>query len=131
MWGFIISTIKRVVEKLKVGIDCVEISRFSKEKITNTKFLKKIFTDKEIQYCKKKANSSQHFAARFACKEAIIKAISSYDIKIPYNKIEIINDSKGLPNAIILDMKEKKFEVEISLTHSNIIASAVAIITKI
>lgn len=58
-----------------IGIDIVEIKRV--EKLINhygDKFLGRTFTKKEIQYCKDKPNPAQHYAGRFAVKEAIIKA---------------------------------------------------------
>ena len=114
--------------KLEVGIDCVDIARFDEGALSNRKFLERIFTKDEIQYCEERAKHSQHFAARFAGKEAIVKALSNYDIKIPANQIEILNNHKGVPFVRILNEKCKDFEIKISLSHSNKIAMAVAIV---
>ena len=113
---------------LEVGIDCVDIARFDEEAISNRKFLEKIFSKDEIQYCKGRAKPSQHFAARFAGKEAIIKALCHHDIKIPANQIEILNNRDGIPFVRILNEKCKDFEIKISLSHSDEIAMVVAIV---
>lgn len=83
--------------QIKTGIDIIEVDRIE-ESINSLgeKFLKRVFTDYEIKYCNSKNNMKyQHFAARFAAKEAIFKAISSsfeskYDIT--WTDIEIKND---------------------------------------
>ncbi len=84
---------------IRTGIDIIEVNRI-KESINSLgqKFLKRVFTDYEIKYCNSKNNMKyQHFAARFAGKEAIFKAISSslkskYDIT--WTDIEIKNDEE-------------------------------------
>lgn len=59
-----------------IGIDIVEIKRVRKLIAQyGNKFLKRTFTPQEIEYCKKKAQPAQHYAARFAAKEALIKAV--------------------------------------------------------
>lgn len=83
--------------EIKTGIDIIEVNRIE-ESINSLgeKFLKRVFTDYEIEYCNSKRNMKyQHFAARFAAKEAVFKAISSnlkskYEIK--WTDIEIRND---------------------------------------
>ena len=114
---------------MEIGIDCVDIRRFDAV-LSNKSFLNRTFTKKEIQYCQKKAKPSQHFAVRFAGKEAVIKAFSHYDINIPLNQIEILNDHKGIPFVRILNEKCKDFDIKISLSHSITCAMAVAIISK-
>lgn len=83
--------------QIRTGIDIIEVSRIEESiKSLGEKFLKRVFTDYEIKYCNSKNNMKyQHFAARFAAKEAIFKAISDslkskYDIT--WIDIEIRND---------------------------------------
>jgi holo-[acyl-carrier protein] synthase len=78
----------------------------------------------------KKAKPSQHFSARFAGKEAIIKALSNYDIFIPHNQIEIVHTKNGIPHVNLLHEEGDQFEIKISLSHSNEIAFAFSIISK-
>ena len=64
--------------KISCGTDIIEIKRI-KESIEDLgiKFLERVYTEKEIEYCESKKNQKyQHYAARFAAKEAIFKAIS-------------------------------------------------------
>ncbi len=95
MYDFNISYIS--IMQIKTGIDIIEVDRIEKSiNSLGEKFLKRVFTDYEIKYCNSKNNMKyQHFAARFAAKEAVFKAISSslrskYDIK--WTDIEIRND---------------------------------------
>ncbi|UCE38199.1 MAG: holo-ACP synthase [Thermoplasmata archaeon] len=115
---------------MEIGVDCVNIDRFEKENLSSEALLKKIFTEKEILYCEKKTKSSQHYAVRFAGKEAVMKALNQYNIKIPTNKIEILNNEKGIPYVRILDNNLNDLDVKISLSHSKDIAIAMAIIYK-
>ncbi len=98
----------------KIGIDLEEVGRFRKMPYQgNVSFYKKIFTDREIKYCLAKSNPYQHFAARFAAKEATAKAIgkSVYEAK----NIEVVNDKNGKPE---LKIKGVKGRALVSLTHS-------------
>lgn len=115
---------------MEVGIDCIDISRFDKDACSNKKFLTKIFTKNEISYCQSKAKAAQHFAVRFAGKEALIKALSSYNVKIPLNQIEILNNGKGIPHVRILDDKFNYFNIKLSLSHSNKVAIAVVLVSE-
>ena len=117
-------------EDIAIGVDCVDIARFS-DIINDEKLLHKIFTAREIEYCKGKKPFSQHFAARFAGKEAVIKALSHYNIRISLNQIEISNNKNGSPFVKILNDEYESFEIKISLSHSKEIAMAmVAVIDK-
>ena len=81
------------------GIDIVEISRFRKAKRKWGKsFINKIFTANEIDYSKKRRFQDQHFAARFAAKEAVLKAFGDKLASIHnWQDIEILNDKTGKP----------------------------------
>ena len=93
--------------KIKCGTDIVEISRI-KESIETLgeKFINKIYTEDEIKYCESKGKQKyQHYAARFAAKEAAFKAISEklkdkYDLC--WKDYETINDKTGKPKINIL-----------------------------
>ncbi len=61
-----------MIEKLSIGIDIVDINRFKKlDYKKNSKFYKKIFAKSEIDYCLKYRNFAEHFAGKFAVKEAV------------------------------------------------------------
>jgi holo-[acyl-carrier protein] synthase len=114
---------------MEVGVDCIEIKRFLQfEK--DDHFLSKIFTKKEIDYCQGNKKSCQHYAARFAGKEAVIKAISHYGIQLLPNQIEILNDATGIPFVTINAEHCNQYKLKISLSHSDEIALAFVIIEE-
>ena len=109
--------------KVKCGIDIIEISRIQ-ESIENLgdKFLNKIYTEKEIDYCESKGKSKyEHYAARFAVKEAAFKAVSEEvedKYTVSWKDIETMNNEKGRPIVKILFLKDNKVEnVDVSISH--------------
>ena len=80
------------------------------------------FTDKEIEYCESRKNQKyQHYAARFAAKEATFKAVSG-QIDDKYNvcwkDFEVTNDEKGRPSIKLVGIDEKSIEnIDISISH--------------
>ena len=109
--------------EVKCGVDIIEISRI-KDSIENLgdKFLNKIYTKKEIDYCESKGKSKfEHYAARFAVKEAAFKAVSEEvkdKFKISWKDIETINDENGRPKTEILFVKDNKIEnIDVSISH--------------
>lgn len=109
--------------KVKCGIDIIEISRI-KESIESLgqRFLNKIYTDKEIEYCESKGRAKyEHYAARFAVKEAAFKAVSE-EVKdkysISWKDIETLNDENGRPRTEILFLSNKRLEnIDVSISH--------------
>ena len=96
--------------KVKCGVDIIEISRV-KESIENLgeNFLNRVYTKKEIEYCEGRGKSKyEHYAARFAVKEAAFKAVSE-EVKdkfaISWKDVETINDDQGRPKVEILFLK--------------------------
>lgn len=96
----------------------------------NKRFLKRIFTHEEIRYCQGKKNSAQHFAVRFAAKEAVWKALSSRAgvTGIAHKEISVQRTAQGQP-LVKLSRRLKKFEksIALSLSHTKEYAVAVAI----
>lgn len=123
--------------KVKCGTDIIEISRI-KESIEDLgeHFLKRVFTDKEIEFCEsKKAQKYEHYAARFAAKEAAFKAISwilNYKYSVTWKDFEVENDKNGRPILNIYNMDLKSIEsIDISLSHcKNYAVANVVILTK-
>ena len=121
--------------KVNVGNDIIEVDRI-KDSIESLgeKLLKRVYTDNEIKYCEGKSNMKyQHYAARFAAKEAVFKAISpllSDKFKIGWKNIEVLNDANGRPYINLLSTDVKPLEINISLSHIKeyAIATAVAVI---
>ena len=109
--------------KISCGVDIIESDRV-KESIEQLgdKFLNRVFTDKEIEYCESRKNQKyQHYAARFAAKEAAFKAVSG-QIDDKYNvcwkDFEVTNDEKGRPSIKLVGIDEKSIEnIDISISH--------------
>ena len=103
-----------------IGTDIIEISRFTIDLLQNDNFMDRYFTKMEQEYCQGASNPAEHFAARFAGKEAAIKALSGIRKTLPFNKIEIINDENGRPNLILYtdDPEILALKKDISLSHS-------------
>lgn len=108
---------------MKIGIDIEEIKRFSKN-IKNKSFLSRIFSKEEIEYCLSKKNSVQHFAVRFAGKEAVWKALDNS--KITITDISFKNSITGKPLVYIKNKIKKDMEVSFSHNKTTVVAVAVA-----
>ena len=108
--------------KINCGTDIIEVCRI-KESIERKgdNFLNKIYTEKEIEYCNSKNNMKyQHFAARFAAKEAIFKAISNTlkdKYEITWKDVEILNDENGRPYVHFLNNDYNIKQIDISISH--------------
>lgn len=116
-----------------LGIDIVENARISKsiEKFGD-RFLKRIYTEQEREYCFSQKNPIPCLAARWAVKEAVIKAFfQTFGIVLKFKQIEVLGE-KGLPARVIILGKESKFLKEngkaivISLAHEKNYSVAVA-----
>lgn len=120
------------------GIDIVEVFRM-RDAINKwgMNFLTKVFTDKEIRYSNSKRFAPQHFAARFAAKEAVVKAFGvARRFPLNWTDIEIFNDREGKPviafnnDALKLKKQKKVDEVVVSMSHSKNYAVASVILLK-
>ena len=115
--------------KIACGTDIIEIERIknSIERI-GKKFLNTIFTDKEIEYCESHQNNKyQHYAARFAAKEAVYKALNKVSNvgHVNWKDYEIINNVYGKPEIIILDESIESMDISISHCKEYAIANVV------
>jgi holo-[acyl-carrier protein] synthase len=113
------------------GIDIIEIKRLKKAiRKWGNSFLHRVFSDEEIKYAKKRRFPYEHLAARFAAKEAVLKAIGDNN-QIGWHDIKIFNDRHGRPICTLSNKKDKnKTEILISISHTKEYAVASAIITK-
>jgi holo-[acyl-carrier protein] synthase len=118
------------------GIDLVSVSRLA-EKTKDRAFVEKIFSADEITYCESSTKKEQHYAARFAAKEAFLKAIGkgltmSYDLK----NIEVKKTESESPVILlhgefaVMRSKESWNSIHVSLSHEGDNAIAIIIIEK-
>jgi holo-[acyl-carrier protein] synthase len=120
-----------------VGIDMIEVERVATNIGKDAGFKELVFSQHEIAYCETKANKFEHYAARFAAKEAFFKAMGTgWMSGTAFNEIEIINDESGKPeihllgNSAIAINKSGAIKISVSLSHLKTFASAVVIIEK-
>ena len=118
------------MQKIKCGTDIVEIERIEKSiSRTNGKFIEEIYTQKEIEYCESKKNAKyQHYAARFAAKEAIFKAISDFltnKYQISWQNVQILNNEQGRPYIEFIGVEFNQIKsIDISISHCKQYATA-------
>jgi holo-[acyl-carrier protein] synthase len=111
-----------------VGIDIIEVDRIARLAGKSARFLERIFTPREIEYCSKKKNKHQNFAARFAAKEAFFKALGR---RVGWKDVELINRPSGQPDLEIKAGIPQPFEqVYVSVSHLVAYAIAVVILEK-
>ncbi len=120
-----------------IGIDIAEVDRIEKLAEKHEQFLTRVYTEREIGYCNKKRNKYQHFAARFAAKESVLKALGvGWSQEIKWTDIETVNESSGRPRintygAVKRFVEQKGVkEILISLTHTSRYAIASAQLVK-
>ena len=116
-----------------IGVDIIEIKRIqSSIEQFGDKFLSKIFTDSEIAYCRARKNPVQHFAARFAAKEAVSKALATgWAGEFEWKNVEVTNELSGKPNVLLHGSTATalaKSVVHLSLSHSDMSVVAFAVI---
>jgi holo-[acyl-carrier protein] synthase len=122
---------------LGVGTDIVEIERMRQAvNRWGEKFLRRIFSEREISYCYSKHDPYLHLSARFAAKEATVKALSgaSIDRHLHVGDVEVMNETSGKP-YIVLDGEIKEaigmLILHVTLSHERNYALATVIAEKL
>lgn len=115
--------------RVLTGCDIIEVERV-KEAMCTHGFKERVFTESEIEYCESKSGDIkyQHYAARFAAKEAVFKAISSGlkdKYSIGWKNVEILKGDDGRPKAELINVN-LDFEVSIDVSVSHIKEMAIA-----
>ena len=118
-----------------IGIDMIEVERM-KEKMERAEgFREMVFSETEIEYCERKKNKFEHYAARFAAKEAFYKAIGTGWLNgTAFNQIQVTNDEKGKPTITLIGETAGLYNtlsistIHVSLTHLQQNAAAFVII---
>ncbi len=121
--------------RILCGTDIIEIDRIRKSIEKNgDKFLNSVYTAKEIEYCEGRKNAKyNHYAGRFAAKEAIYKAISQLlpeKFGISWKDVQVVNDENGNPKIEFLNITFNQIKsTDISISHCQ--EYAVAMVTLI
>ena len=116
------------LQSISVGIDLIEINRITKTlERFGDRFLQRIYTESEILYCRRRA---PQLAARFAAKEAVMKALGTGARGVAWKEIEVTRKSSGQPQVKLHGKAAKIAEklnirnIAISLSHSREYATA-------
>lgn len=120
---------------LGLGTDLLELERFRESiKEHGDHLLNRLFTEKEISYCKKFKDSAPHFAGRFAAKEAIVKALGTgFGKAASFHDIEILNEESGKPMVFLSEKLKSALPsptILISISHSKLFVTATALWIK-
>ncbi len=118
------------------GIDIVDISRFERfVRENNEPLFKRVFTEREQAYCAARRRSAQHYALRFAAKEAFVKALGTgIDNGISWRDMEVVNDPSGKPDLVLAGRAAELFRehglsrIFLSLSHDGNYAIASVIL---
>ncbi len=115
-----------------IGVDVVDVARM-KSILTDqgAAFIDRVFTDTEITYCRAKQNPEQHFAARFAAKEAVSKAMQTgWSGIFRWKDVEVVNEPSGAPkillyHAVAASLEKSTIHLSFSHTENTVVALAV------
>lgn len=118
-----------------IGVDMEEVDRI-RESIERhgDRFIQRIFTQREIEYVEDRANRYERYAARFAAKEAAMKALGTgWSCGVSWRDSEVVNDADGRPYlhlhgraaAIAEDKGVRRHWISLSHTHRSVVAQVV------
>ena len=118
-----------------IGVDIVDIVRIHNlVEAEGERFLNRVFTQTEIDYCNAKARRDQHFAARFAAKEAVSKALATgWAGDFRWKDVEVTNDPTGQPRISLHGKLREHIgsaRIQISLSHADNHVVAMAVIEE-
>jgi holo-[acyl-carrier protein] synthase len=88
--------------RVRVGVDIVGVERVQRLAVENPDIVPTLFTDREIAYCSGKRRCYEHMAARFAGKEAVLKAFGTgLGQRMRWTDVEIVNEATGRPRVYL------------------------------
>ncbi|SMB89571.1 holo-[acyl-carrier-protein] synthase [Desulfonispora thiosulfatigenes DSM 11270] len=117
-----------------IGTDIIEIDRMKEALQTNLRLSERLFTSGELDYCQQKCNSFESFAARFAAKEAMTKALGTGFRNYNWTDIEVVKDDLGKPsinlkgNALMKAEELGVTHIHLSLSHGKDYATAMVVL---
>ena len=123
------------MEILGIGTDIIECPRIGKMIEQHGElFLRRVYTEREIRYCQSRKHAIEHFAGRWAAKEAILKALGTgWSKGISWTDIEIRNGLTGQPRVLVgggakeVARKKGVGDILISISHCRTYATAYAL----
>lgn len=120
------------------GVDILKNSRIDKMMARSPEAIKDIFSQAEIEYCQSRPHPSESFAARFAAKEALIKAIDAQVLEFDFTQLEVVRTSTGKPEFNITSqfalkklrtlMGTDNYKINLALSHEDEYAVAMVVV---
>ena len=118
-----------------LGSDLLDVARVEQKLREDSGLTQSLFTPLEIRYCEGKHHPARHYAARFAAKEALLKALGTgWRDGLSWREIEIQNDELGRPVMVLsgcveqLAREQGATRIHVSLTHTTAYAAASVIL---
>ena len=121
-----------------IGVDVVDIARVRKALArTGERFVRRVYTEAEAEYCRRHRDPNPHFAVRFAAKEALFKALGTgWAEGVQWRDVEVVRTRGGPPKLVLRGEAERHSlalgtrAVHCTLSHSEQTAVAVVILEK-
>jgi holo-[acyl-carrier protein] synthase len=123
-----------------IGVDMLEIERMERVMRRRPNFLRRVFTDAERAYCERSARPAEHYAARFAAREAVLKALGcGFGNGVGVKDVSVENDETGRPRAVLagraaeIAAEKGVREIALSISHTRgvAVANAVAVTDEV
>ena len=123
-----------------VGVDIVEIARMKRAMEKNPAFIRRAFTDDERAYCERSGRAAEHYAARFAAREAVLKALGTgFSRGIRPQDVSVARTDAGRPVAVLTgraaeiaaEQGVQEIALSLSFTREVAIANAVAVTEEV
>lgn len=120
-----------LLDALGLGVDLQEVSAFEDyADPRDARFYERVFSAAEREYCLASASPAEHFAGRFAAKEAVVKAMSRFH-SLSVEEVEIVREPSGRPSVRLALPAAAGFRAELSLSHTGTQAVAVCLLERI
>jgi holo-[acyl-carrier protein] synthase len=127
------------VAVLGIGLDACDIGRMRRaagDSATGRRFRARVFTDRERATCEARRDPAECFAARFAAKEAVMKALGADGIAFAFRDIEVLRAASGRPSVVLHGRVAERARnlgvdvIHLSLTHAAPLALASVVMEK-
>ena len=122
---------------LGIGTDIIKVERIQKSMEANPRFGEKLFTPAETAYCEARASKYQSFAARFAAKEAMMKALGTgWNEQVHWLNIEVLREGDDAPKVVLHNETRVFAEklgvrvIHLSISHEKDHATAFVVLEK-
>jgi holo-[acyl-carrier protein] synthase len=121
------------VDLIGIGVDLVEVDRIRRTLARTPALVERLFTDAERAYCERRRDPTERFAARFAAKEAVMKALGVGLGAVGWHEVEVVRAESGRP-SLALSGRAADLAAELgvvrwhlTMSHTTRVAEAIAV----